>query len=85
MNWYDKFQKIDFLKQASFTKKVNVDSDVISNIAYDEPKKRLRIDFRRGGTYFYNNVPLNIFKRFLKAKSKGYFFNRVIKDKYNYV
>jgi KTSC domain-containing protein len=44
----------------------------------------LDITFTSGKTYTYSNVPKSVYERFLRAPSKGQFFNDYIKDQYGF-
>jgi len=59
-------------------------STVIRHIAYDEVKKDLMIEFVSGLKYIYHGVPADVYVRFKAAGSKGVYFNRHIKDCYDY-
>ena len=61
-----------------------VDSSMIRRIDYDEAARELDITFTSGKTYTYFEVPKQVYERFLKASSKGQFFNDCIKDEYGY-
>lgn len=60
-----------------------VNSSAISRIEYDAASHRLYITFRESGTYTYYGVPQNVYERFLRASSKGGFYNDYIKDRYS--
>ena len=59
-----------------------VDSSMIRRIDYDEAARELDITFTSGKTYTYFEVPKQVYERFLKASSKGQFFNRHIRGKF---
>jgi KTSC domain-containing protein len=61
-----------------------VDSSMIRRIEYEEPTRELDITFTSGKTYTYSNVPKSVYERFLRAPSKGQFFNDYIKDQYSF-
>ena len=71
------------MKQAS-TERVYVDSDAINLIEYNSATKELSIKFIRGGVYRYKGVPKKVFEDFAKTRSKGEYFNRLIRNKYSY-
>lgn len=62
--------------------RTEVSSSNIESIGYDESKKILEIEFKRGNIYQYEGVPENVFQNFLRASSHGKYFNVYIKDKY---
>lgn len=61
---------------------IPVESSFISYVAYYEPLKMLEIKTKDGHEYGFSGVPKQVFNRFMKAKSKGEFFNKVIKLRY---
>jgi hypothetical protein len=57
-------------------------SSAILAMQYDPALEELLITFRGGrGTYRYFNVPIEEWKAFLDAESKGTYLNRVFKPK----
>ena len=61
-----------------------VESSMTRRIEYDEAARELDITFTSRKTYTYADVPKTVYERFLKAPSKGQFFNDYIKDEYNF-
>jgi hypothetical protein len=59
-------------------------SSVIKAFRYDEPARLLLIEFVSGETYCYSDVPQSIASGFADAFSKGRYFARHIRDKFNY-
>jgi len=59
-------------------------SSVISYYHYDAAAKTLIITFVSGIVYQYKNVPKAVYDRMKVVTSKGIFFNRFIKDKYEF-
>lgn len=57
-------------------------SSKIKSIGYYPSEKILEIAFTNSGTYQYIGASAKIYNTFLEAKSKGRFFDGVIKDKY---
>jgi len=60
-----------------------VKSSNIAAVGYDKENKKLYVEFK--GTkkkYQYDDVKENIYKSFLRAKSKGQYFSAVIKNSY---
>jgi len=51
---------------------------------YDENSMALRVKFRDGAVYVYNNVPPSVWYRFQRASSPGRFINSVL-DRYPYM
>lgn len=60
-----------------------VSSSAISRIEYDDNTRRLFITFQHGETYTYYGVPRHVYDAFLRAASKGRFYNDYIKDRYS--
>ncbi|EMF6669800.1 KTSC domain-containing protein [Serratia marcescens] len=60
----------------------SVNSSRVKSIGYDKQRKVLEIEFFELGIYQYIDVPVRIYETFLTVKSKGRFFDGVIKDKY---
>jgi hypothetical protein len=59
-------------------------STVIRNYLYDPAKSELWITFVTGRKYVYAAVPQDVFDAFKSAFSRGTFFNREIRDHYEY-
>ncbi|HEY9580475.1 MAG TPA: KTSC domain-containing protein [Rhizorhapis sp.] len=59
-------------------------STVIRSFEYDPAHHRLEIEFVSGRRYSYRDVPPNIATGMQGARSKGSFFNRRIRDHYDY-
>lgn len=60
-----------------------VDSSNVAAIGHDGVST-LQVDFIRGASYSYFEVPYSVFEEFLAAVSKGSFLNRWIKERYRY-
>jgi len=66
-------------------KREPVESTAIKSIGYNEDKKLLEVEIlETGRIYKYFDVPLEEYLDFLEAKSLGEYYNRVIKEKYEY-
>jgi KTSC domain-containing protein len=59
-------------------------SNVIRNYLYDPANSELWITFVTGRKYVYAAVPQDVFDAFKSAFSRGTFFNREIRDHYEY-
>lgn len=55
------------------------DSKCISGFRYDKVKKILRVNFCHGGYYDYADIDERLVRQWLKAESKGKFFNKEIR------
>ena len=66
-------------------KREPVTSSAIKSIGYNEDKQILEVEIvDTGRVYKYFIVPLEEYMDFLDAKSLGEYYNRVIKEKYEY-
>jgi len=61
-----------------------VGSTSIRTAGYDEGAKVLEIEYQAGNVYQYADVPPEVYEWFLRARSKGGYVNRMIKDRYAY-
>jgi hypothetical protein len=61
-----------------------VQSSNLLTVGYDEVALILEVQFRNGGVYQYDGVPLAEYKALMTAESKGSYFDRHIRNKYNY-
>ncbi|MEQ4340708.1 KTSC domain-containing protein [Pseudomonas syringae] len=61
---------------------VRVNSSAITAVAYDPATGRMKIMFKQGRTYDYCGVPPNIHQGLMEAGSKGNYFDRMIRDRY---
>ena len=61
-----------------------VESTSLATIAYDADRKLLQIEFRDRTTYRYFNVPADVHETLLRAKSKGTYFNRLIRGQFTH-
>lgn len=59
--------------------RVPVDSSTIAAIAFAPGAHVLDVQFKRGPTYRYFQVPYEVWAAFLVAPSKGRFFNTYVK------
>lgn len=60
-----------------------VDSSSVAAIGHDGVST-LQVNFHRGASYHYFDVPYSVFEEFLSAVSKGSFLNCRIKERYRY-
>ena len=61
-----------------------VESSAIARVDYDAAAQLLRVRFMSGRRYRYEDVPREVYERFVAAPSKGQFFNAEIRDRYDY-
>ena len=57
-------------------------STVIAQFTYTSRKSELVVTFRSGKRYAYEAVPPKVYEDFLRAGSKGQYFNLHIRDHY---
>lgn len=55
-------------------------SSVIRFFVYDEDRRSLAVEFVSGRRYRYDDVPRDVVDRMRRARSKGQFFNRHVRD-----
>lgn len=63
---------------------MQVQSEAISEIDYDEERAKLFVTFIDGDRYVYVGVPGEVHRSFLDSDSKGQFFAYEIRDQYPY-
>lgn len=61
-----------------------VASSAILRISYEAAKRELTVVFVSGRAYVYFGVPPEVYDQFMRAPSKGEFFNLMIRDRYAY-
>ena len=61
--------------------KINVNSSNIKSVDWDA--KTLEVDFHRGATYRYSEVPEEVFNQLINAQSVGKYFNGNIAKHYS--
>jgi lysyl-tRNA synthetase class 2 len=59
-----------------------VDSSLIKTVEYDDITEDLTITFHDGDVYRFRDVPGKVYNGLMSAKSKGNYYHRRIKDKY---
>lgn len=60
------------------------DSSNIARFSYDNASGVLSIEFKKGGTYQYFDVPESAYSGMRAADSKGQYFTQYIKGVYRY-
>jgi KTSC domain len=58
---------------------IEVKSSNLAKIGYDEPTSTLKVEFRDGQEYWYNNVPKELHTNLMKSESIGKFFVKFVK------
>ena len=64
--------------------RTRVDSTAIASLGYEAERQILEVEFSSGKVYRYFDVPPNVARHFWTATSKGVWFNRAIRDQFNY-
>ena len=62
-----------------------VESRALAAVGYSDRLHALEIEFRRGGTYRYLDVPQSIHRELLAADSKANYYNKNIRGRYHAV
>lgn len=57
----------------------------MKSVGYKPQSEVLEIEFQSGAIYQYFGVPKEVHEGLMSAESKGRFFNREIRDSYEYV
>lgn len=63
---------------------VAVESTTLATVGYDEAGELLQLEFRSGAVYQYFGVPPAVYGALLEAPSKGQYFNRAIRGRFEY-
>ena len=61
---------------------VQIESEAIDEIAYDEERSTMFVRFAHGGWYSYFAVPKRVYEEFIAAESHGRFFHDRIRPRY---
>jgi hypothetical protein len=59
-------------------------SSVIRSFAYAPQQRALAIEFVSGRRYIYRDVPVDVADALASAPSRGSYFNRMIRDAYDF-
>ena len=62
-----------------------VESRALLAVGYSRRLRALEVEFKRGGTYRYLNVPRTVYEGLLSANSKAGYYNRHVRGKYRSV
>jgi lysyl-tRNA synthetase class 2 len=65
-------------------KTIAVDSITLRAVGYDAERRLLQIQFHNRSTYQYFEVPATVFEELIKAPSKGAYFNRSIRPRFDF-
>jgi len=61
-----------------------VSSSNLASVGYDSTTRTLRVEFRSGAVYEYDNVPEAEYQGLMNASSKGSYLHENIKNRYSY-
>lgn len=65
-------------------KREEVKSSALKSVGFDPDKRILETELISKRIYQYKDVPLSIYTNFMKAESLGKYYNKHIKDEYEY-
>lgn len=65
-------------------KTIAVNSTTLRTVGYDAERQLLQIEFQNRSIYQYFGVPASVYEELLEAPSKGAYFNRSIRPKFDY-
>ena len=66
-------------------KTIVVNSTTLRTVGYDAQRQLLQIQFQNRSIYQYFDVPAGVYEALLQAPSKGAYFNRSIRPRFDYV
>lgn len=64
--------------------RLSVQSSNLNSVGYDPATNTLEIQFNSGGVYQYFKVPNSVYLELIKAASKGSYFHKYIKGRYQF-
>jgi hypothetical protein len=64
---------------------IKAESSMFASMNYSRRERSLTLFFSSGRIYRYGSVEPGVFRGFLKAESKGKFFNRHIRNVYPFI
>ena len=65
-------------------KTIAVDSTTLRTVGYDAECQLLQIEFQDRSLYQYFDVPAALYEKLMHAPSKGAYFNRSIRPRFDY-
>jgi hypothetical protein len=65
-------------------KTIAVDSTTLRAVGYDAERQLLPIEFHNRSIYQYFEVPGNVYEELMQAPSKGAYFNRSIRPRFDF-
>ncbi|MCL2629649.1 MAG: KTSC domain-containing protein [Alphaproteobacteria bacterium] len=67
---------------SAYADRIPVESSNLKSVGFDSGV--LVIEFKSGSIYEYSDVPANVHSELMKAKSKGKYFHKNIKNTYEF-
>lgn len=64
---------------------IPVESATLASVGYERDGGMLQLEFRSRAVYLYYAVPAEVHQALLAAESKGAYFNRAIRGRYQFV
>jgi len=65
-------------------KTIAVDSTTLRTVGYDAERQLLQIEFQNRSIYQYFEVPATVYEELLQASSKGAYFNRSVRPRFDF-
>jgi KTSC domain len=65
-------------------KMIAVDSTTLRTVGYDPERQLLQIEFQNRSIYQYFEVPQSVYEELMEAPSKGAYFNRTIRPRFDH-
>jgi lysyl-tRNA synthetase class 2 len=62
-----------------------VDSTSLRTVGYDAERQLLQVEFHNRSIYQYFEVPATVYQELMQAPSKGAYFNRSIRPRFDFV
>ena len=59
-----------------------VSSKSLASIGYDAATSELEVEFHSGRLYRFAGVPASVYDWLMRSRSKGAYFNRMVRDRY---
>jgi hypothetical protein len=78
------FERVRAARSGRRVRRIPVASSMMVEVGYDAAQRILEIEFRTGGVYRYLDVPEQVFRDLLDARSKGRFFQANIEGLYEF-
>jgi len=66
-------------------KRQSVSSSNLASVGFDEANEILEVEFKHGGVYQYEDVPVEEYEALMSASSHGTYFSANIKNSYKFI